>query len=103
MQFDRTYLRALVIAGLLGLPVAVAAVAFTSAIHGLESLVWHEIPDVLDWSEPPWWFVMLVPTLAAIPVALSFKLPGGGGHGPPEQRRQELREADNVGRYTSTR
>ncbi|HMS72150.1 MAG TPA: chloride channel protein [Baekduia sp.] len=82
MQFDRTYLRALVIAGLLGLPVAVAAVAFTSSIHGLESLVWHEIPDVLDWSEPPWWFVMLVPALAAIPVALSFKLPGGGGHGP---------------------
>lgn len=74
------YLRVLVLAALLGLPAAVLAAAFTSAVHGVESLVWHELPDAAGWAEPPWWFVILVPALAGVVVALATRLPGHGGH-----------------------
>jgi len=45
-------IRTLVIAGVLGVPVALAAVGFTSLVHGTESLLWHELPDAAGWDEP---------------------------------------------------
>ena len=76
--------RTLVIAGVLGVPVALAAVGFTSLVHGLESLLWDELPDAANWDEPPWWYVLAIPTLAGVVVAGALRLPGGGGHPPLE-------------------
>jgi chloride channel protein, CIC family len=78
------YVRTLVLAALLGVPVAFAAVLFQTAIHDLIHLVWEVIPDELGWSEPSWWYVLLVPGLAGLLVAGAVRLPGHGGHSPLE-------------------
>jgi len=46
--------------------------------------VWEVIPDELGWSEPSWWYVLLVPGLAGLLVAAAVRLPGHGGHSPLE-------------------
>jgi H+/Cl- antiporter ClcA len=78
------YVRTLVYAALLGVPVAFAAVLFQTAIHDVIHLVWEVIPDELGWSEPSWWYVILVPGLAGLLVAAAIRLPGHGGHSPLE-------------------
>ena len=78
------YLRTLLLAAALGVPVAVAAVLFQTALHDLTDFVWEDVPDWLDWSEPAAWYVVLVPTLAGVLVALALRLPGHGGHSPLE-------------------
>jgi chloride channel protein, CIC family len=78
------YLRTLVLAALLGFPVAVAAVLFQTAIHDVIHFVWEVVPHWLDWSEPAGWYVVLVPAVAGVLVALCFRLPGHGGHSPLE-------------------
>jgi H+/Cl- antiporter ClcA len=80
----RSYVRTLVLAALLGVPVAFAAVVFQTAIHDVIHLVWDVIPDELGWSEPAWWYVVLVPGLAGLLVAAAVRLPGHGGHSPLE-------------------
>ena len=78
------YVRTLVYAALLGVPVAFAAVLFQTAVHDVIHLVWEVIPDELGWSEPAWWYVILVPGLAGLLVAGAVRLPGHGGHSPLE-------------------
>lgn len=78
------YLRTLLLAAALGVPVAAAAVLFQTAVHDLTHLVWDDIPDWLDWSEPASWYVVLVPALAGLLVAAAVRLPGHGGHSPLE-------------------
>lgn len=78
------YVRTLVFAALLGVPVAFAAVLFQTAIHDLIHVIWEVIPEELGWSEPSWWYVVLVPGLAGLLVALAVRLPGHGGHSPLE-------------------
>jgi H+/Cl- antiporter ClcA len=78
------YVRTLVYAALLGVPVAFAAVLFQTAVHDVIHLVWEVIPDELGWSEPAWWYVILVPGLAGLLVAGALRLPGHGGHSPLE-------------------
>ena len=80
----RAYVRTLVLAALLGVPVAFGAVLFQTAIHDVTHLVWDVIPDELGWSEPSWWYVLLVPGLAGLLVAMAVRLPGHGGHSPLE-------------------
>jgi H+/Cl- antiporter ClcA len=78
------YIRTLVLAALLGVPVAFGAVLFQTAIHDLIHLIWDVIPEELGWSEPSWWYVVLVPGLAGLLVAAAVRLPGHGGHSPLE-------------------
>jgi hypothetical protein len=75
----REYVRILVLAALLGVPVAVAAAAFMSLSHGLTTWVWTTIPDGAGWTAPPWWYVLAVPALAGLLVAVAVRLPGRGG------------------------
>jgi H+/Cl- antiporter ClcA len=42
------------------------------------------VPDELGWSEPSWWYVILVPALGGVLVAAAVRLPGHGGHSPLE-------------------
>jgi H+/Cl- antiporter ClcA len=81
----RTYLIALAAAALAGIPVAAAAVLFDSLVHGLTTVFWTDIPkDVLDVGEPPWWYVLLLPTFAGLLTWPVLKLPGKGGHSPAD-------------------
>jgi H+/Cl- antiporter ClcA len=78
------YVRTLVFAAVLGVPVAFAAVLFQTAIHDVIHVVWEVVPEELGWSEPAWWYVILVPGLAGLLVAGAVRLPGHGGHSPLE-------------------
>ena len=78
------YARTLVYAAVLGVPVAFAAVLFQTAIHDVIHLVWEVVPDWFGWSEPAWWYVVLVPGIAGLLVAGAVRLPGHGGHSPLE-------------------
>jgi H+/Cl- antiporter ClcA len=80
----RSYLRTLIVAGLLGAPVAFAAVLFQTAIHDVTHVVWEVVPDWLGESEPPTWYVFLVPAVGGVLVAAALRLPGHGGHSPLE-------------------
>jgi chloride channel protein, CIC family len=73
------YVRILVIAAALGVPVALAAAAFMSLSHGLTTLVWTRIPEQAGWNAPPWWYVLIIPTFAGVLVAAALRLPGHGG------------------------
>lgn len=81
---QRAYLKTLVFAAALGVPVAVAAVLFQTALHELTDLVWHELPEAFEWAEPPAWYVLLLPAIAGLIVAGALRLPGHGGHTPLE-------------------
>jgi H+/Cl- antiporter ClcA len=59
-------------------------VLFQTLIHDVIHLVWDVIPDEFGWSEPSWWYVILVPGLAGLLVAAAVRLPGHGGHSPLE-------------------
>jgi chloride channel protein, CIC family len=78
------YVRTLALAALLGVPVAFGAVLFQTLIHDVIHLMWDVIPDEFGWSEPSWWYVVLVPGLAGLLVAAAVRLPGHGGHSPLE-------------------
>jgi H+/Cl- antiporter ClcA len=78
------YLRTLVFAAILGLPVAIAAVLFQTAIHDVIHFVWDVVPDWMGDSEPAGWYVIAVTALTGIVVAVLLRLPGHGGHPPLE-------------------
>lgn len=80
----RAYVRLLVLAALLGVPVAFGAVLFQTAIHDVIHLIWEVVPEELGWTEPAGWYVVLVPGLAGLLVAAAVRLPGHGGHSPLE-------------------
>jgi H+/Cl- antiporter ClcA len=72
-------LRSLLAGAVIGVPAAAAAVLFESLLHAATTLVWTNVPDSLGWHEPAWWYVLLVPAVAGIVVALALRLPGHGG------------------------
>lgn len=78
----KAYVRTLVLAALLGLPVAFAAVLFETVVEHLTTLLWDDLPDAAGWAAPPWWFVLLVTGIAGVLVAGAVRLPGHGGHRP---------------------
>lgn len=77
-------LKLLGIAVLVGLPVTIASVLFTSLVGEATTWFWHDIPNDAGWSQPPWWYVLLLPTVAGALVYGATQLPGRGGHSPLE-------------------
>ena len=92
-----TYLRTLVYAALLGIPAALAAILFQTALHDVIHFVWEVVPEWLGWDEPAAWYVVLVPGLAGVVVALALRLPGHGGHPPLEGLGMEPLEPRDLG------
>lgn len=66
----------------MGLPIALLGAAYTSLIERLREAIWDDLPDAVGWSEPAAWYVLLVPLVAAMIVALALRMPGHGGHSP---------------------
>jgi H+/Cl- antiporter ClcA len=77
------YLRLLLLAAAVGIPVSVAAFAFLALLHWLTHLVWEDLPHRWDLDPVPWWWptpwLLVGGALVAVAVA---KLPGRGGHVP---------------------
>jgi H+/Cl- antiporter ClcA len=77
------YLRLIVIAGLIGIPAAVAAALFLGLIHALEHWLWDELPSSIGYAAPPWFLVLGLPVAGALLVVVArVLLPGDGGHAP---------------------
>jgi H+/Cl- antiporter ClcA len=82
---SRGYLRILVLAGLIGIPVSVVAYVFLALVDRVQDSVFTELPGVLGFdSAPLWWPVQLL-AASGVLVALSIRyLPGTSGHSPSE-------------------
>ena len=76
-------LRLVGLGALVGIPAALVAAGFVALVHELEGWLWHDLPDRLDASGPPWYLVLGLPVAGAlVVVAARALLPGDGGHEP---------------------
>jgi len=75
------YLRLLLLAGALGIPVSLIAFVVLVGLHEAEHWVWEVAPPGAG--EPPWWWPLPLLTLAGLLVGMIVRwLPGRGGHVP---------------------
>jgi H+/Cl- antiporter ClcA len=79
----RGYMRLLVVAGLVGLPVSAAAFAFLALLHALTDAVWETLPEAMGYAGPPWWWPLPWLALAGVLVGAVIRyLPGRAGRLP---------------------
>ncbi len=79
----RDYLRLVLLGAAVGIPAAFLAALFLAAVHGLEHVLWYDIPKDLGKASPPWYLVIIFPLVgAAICLGARKLLPGDGGHDP---------------------
>jgi H+/Cl- antiporter ClcA len=76
-------LRLVGLGALVGVPAALVAAGFLALVRELEHWLWHDLPERLDASGPPWYLVLGLPVVGAcIVLASRMLLPGDGGHEP---------------------
>jgi H+/Cl- antiporter ClcA len=79
------YLRLIGVGAAIGIPAALVAALFLALVHKAEDWLWHDLPDTLGYSSPPWFLVIGLPVAGAVVVlAARALLPGDGGHRPIE-------------------
>lgn len=77
------YLKLVGLGAAIGIPAAFVAAMFLAFVHDLEHWLWHDLPDALGYSSPPWFLVIGLPAVGALCVVLArLLLPGDGGHSP---------------------
>ena len=82
---SRSYLRLLVLAALIGVPVSAAAYAFLKLVDWLQEQLFTELPEALGFDSPPTWWPVPLLALSGLLVALAIlHLPGTGGHSPAD-------------------
>ena len=82
---SKAYLRLLILAGVLGVPVSAAAYGFLELVGYLQGEVFTHLPNGLGFhGAPPWWPLPVL-TVAGLLVAPVIRfLPGKGGHSPAD-------------------
>jgi H+/Cl- antiporter ClcA len=82
---SKSYLRLLVLAAVLGVPVSAAAYGFLQLVAYLQGEIFTHLPNGLGFhGAPPWWPLPLL-TVAGLLVAPAIRfLPGTGGHSPAD-------------------
>jgi H+/Cl- antiporter ClcA len=82
---SKSYLRLLILAAVLGVPVSAAAYGFLQLVAYLQGQVFTHLPNGLGFhGAPPWWPLPVL-TLAGLLVAPVIRfLPGKGGHSPAD-------------------
>ena len=79
----RRALHLIALGAVIGVPAALLAALFLATVHELQHWLWHDLPERLDASGPPWYLVLGLPAAGACVVLLARTLlPGDGGHGP---------------------
>ena len=82
---SRSYIGLLVLATVIGMPIAATAYFFLAAVHWLQGWIFTDIPKALGFGSEPLWWPILPLTLAGLLVALTIRyLPGTGGHSPAD-------------------
>ena len=83
------YLRLVAVGALIGVPAAALAAVFLAFVHDLEHWLWHDLPDAIGVTSPPWYLVIGLPVAGACVVFVARRfLPGDGGHDPLKARRR---------------
>jgi H+/Cl- antiporter ClcA len=90
---SRAYVRLLVVAAILGVPVSAAAYGFLALVNYLQQEIFVHLPHGLGFSTEPLWWPLPVLAVGGVLAALAIRyLPGRGGpspaggfklHGPP--------------------
>jgi H+/Cl- antiporter ClcA len=82
---SRGYLALLVLAAVLGVPLAVGAWAFLQAVAHIQTSVFDDLPGSLGFHGVPAWWPLIPLAVAGVVVALTVRyLPGTGGHLPAD-------------------
>lgn len=82
---SRGYLRLLVLAGLIGVPVSAIAYGFLALVDWLQGYLFTELPVLLGFDSAPIWWPLPLLALSGFLVALCIRyLPGNSGHSPSE-------------------
>ena len=80
---SKEYLRALVLAALNALPVAVVAYGFLALVDWLQEALFTDLPSGLGFDSPPIWWPLPLLAISGLLVALCIRsLPGNCGHSP---------------------
>jgi H+/Cl- antiporter ClcA len=76
------YIRLLVLAALLGVPLSAVAYGFLALVMWIQRAVFTDLPNQLFGSAPAWWPIPWL-VLSGVLTALAIRyLPGNGGHSP---------------------
>jgi H+/Cl- antiporter ClcA len=80
---SRAYIAALVLAAILGIPIAAIAYGFLALVAAIQRLLFSELPNqVFGGAAPAWWPVPWL-VLCGLLTGLTIRyLPGNGGHSP---------------------
>jgi H+/Cl- antiporter ClcA len=82
---SRAYLRLLVLAALIGVPISAVAYGFLKLVAWLQDQLFTELPDALGFDAPPTWWPVPLLAVSGLLVALAIlHLPGTGGHSPAD-------------------
>ncbi|MGW1376829.1 chloride channel protein [Streptomyces sp. NPDC002446] len=81
----RGYLRLLLMAAVIGVPVCAVSFGFLALVHALEPLLQHDLPRALGFAGTPLWWPAPMLAVAGLLVGLTIRhLPGNGGHEPAD-------------------
>src|SRR5215217_3753091 len=82
---SRAYVRLLLLAALIGVPVSAAAYGFLKLVAWLQEALFEDLPDTLGFDAPPTWWPLPLLALSGLLVALAIlHLPGTGGNSPAD-------------------
>ncbi len=82
---SRPYIVSLILAALIGIPVAAVAYGFLALVAWLQKFLFTQLPGHLGFDKPPVWWALPLLALSGLLVALCIKhLPGNSGHSPSE-------------------
>jgi H+/Cl- antiporter ClcA len=82
---SRSYVRLLVLAALIGVPISAVAYGFLKLVSWLQESLFDDLPGTLGFDSPPTWWPVPLLALSGLLVALAIsRLPGTGGHSPAD-------------------
>lgn len=82
---SRAYLKLLVLCGLTGFGISIAAWCFLSLVPAVQDAVYLDLPDLLGFDTAPWWWpVPVLVAAGALTAAAIVRLPGHGGGIPAD-------------------
>jgi H+/Cl- antiporter ClcA len=82
---SRAYLRLLVVAAVLGVPISAVAWAFLALVSKLQHWMYASFPNDLGFTSVPVWWPLALLAVAGLLVAATIRyLPGTGGHSPAD-------------------
>ncbi|HEX3489183.1 MAG TPA: chloride channel protein [Streptosporangiaceae bacterium] len=82
---SKAYVRLLLLAAAIGVPISVVAYFFLYVVSKLQHLVFTRLPRGLGFHGPPVWWPIPLLAVAGVLVAATIKyLPGHGGHSPAD-------------------